>query len=83
MNFTLKVQKLQTNLDIWKSRGLTLYGKVRIIKSLGLTFYRDILIAFDEIKTLYNYDQGTDTILFNNKDILVDGKPLFIREWFT
>ena len=42
------------------------------------TFYRDILIAFDEIKTLHNYDQGIDTILFNNKDILVDGKPLFI-----
>ena len=192
MNFNLKVQKLQTNLDIWKSRGLTLYGKVLIIKSLGLsnllysisnvnvpkdigpmvkdkmfcflwknkkdkikhtsmyqdlstgglrmvdieltikslrlawikrllfrdncnwkkvpdyffnkhgglnfllrcnydvkylrhvpTFYRDILIAFDEIKTLYNYDQGNDTILFNNKDILVDGKPLFITEWFT
>ena len=32
MNFNLKVQKLQTNLDIWKSRGLTLYGKVLIIK---------------------------------------------------
>jgi len=28
MNFNLKVQKLQTNLDISKSRGLTLYGKV-------------------------------------------------------
>ena len=46
------------------------------------TFYRDILIAFDEIKNLYNYEQGTETILFNNKEILVDGKPLFIREWF-
>ena len=37
MNFNLKVQKLQTNLDIWKSRGLTLYRKVLIIKSLGLS----------------------------------------------
>ena len=37
MNFNLKVQKLQTNLDIWKSRGLTLYGKVLIIKSFGLS----------------------------------------------
>jgi hypothetical protein len=37
MNFNLKVQKLQTNLDIWKSRGLTLYGKVLLIKSLGLS----------------------------------------------
>ena len=27
MKFNLKVQKLQTNLEIWKSRGLTLYGK--------------------------------------------------------
>jgi len=35
MNFNLRVQKLQTNLDIWKSRGLTLYGKVLIIKSWG------------------------------------------------
>ena len=46
------------------------------------TFYRNILITFDEIKTLYNYDQGTDTTLFKNKGILVGGKPLFIREWF-
>ena len=192
MNFNLKVQKLQTNLDMWNSRGLTLYGKVLIIKSLGLSnliysisntnvpkeivstvkdkmfrflwknkkdkikrtslyqdfsngglrmvdieltirslrlawiqrlifgnkgnwknvpdhffkkhgglnfllrcnydtkylghfpeFSRDILIAFDEIKTLYNYDQGNDIILFNNKDILVDGQPIFIREWFN
>ena len=28
MNFNLKVQKLQTNLDIRKSRGLKLYGVV-------------------------------------------------------
>jgi len=27
---------------------------------------------------MYNYDQGTDTILFNNKDI----PSGFIREWF-
>ena len=45
--------------------------------------YRDVLIAFDEIKTLYIYDQGNDIILFNNKDILVDGKPLFLKEWFN
>ena len=192
MNFTSKVQKLQTNLDI--ERQLTIYGKVLIIKSLGLsnliysmsnvkvpkeivpmvrdklfrflwkhkkdkikrismyqdlskgglrmidieltiksvrlawikrllfsedfdwkvvpdccltglffnkhgslnflfrcnhdvkylkhipTFYRDILIAFDEIKTLCNYGQGADIILFNNKEILVDGNPIFLRE---
>ena len=37
MKFNLKVQKLQTNLEIWKSRGLTLYGKVLIIKSFELS----------------------------------------------
>ena len=37
MKFNLKVQKLQTNLDIWKSRGLTVYGKVLTMKSLGLS----------------------------------------------
>lgn len=27
--------------------------------------------------------KGGDTILFNNKEIQVDGKPIFIREWFN
>ena len=87
---------------------------VKYLKDIP-TFYRDILIAFYEIKTLYNWDQGTDTIIFkvpevknncclferlfklkkngvflfgisfrhfNNKEILVDGKPLFIRKCF-
>ena len=34
-NFTLKVQKLITNLDIWRSRNLSLFGRVLITKSLG------------------------------------------------
>ena len=37
LNFNLKIRKLQTNLDMWRSRGLTLFGKVLIIKSLGLS----------------------------------------------
>ena len=36
-NFDLKIQKLQTKLDLWKARNLTLFGKVLIIKSLGLS----------------------------------------------
>ena len=36
-NFNLKVQKLQTHLDMWSSRSLTLFGKVLIIKCLGLS----------------------------------------------
>ena len=37
LNFHLKIRKMQTNLDIWRTRNLTLFGKVMIIKSLGLS----------------------------------------------
>ena len=37
LNFDLKIRKMQTNLDIWRTRNLTLFGKVMIIKSLGLS----------------------------------------------
>ena len=47
------------------------------------SFYKDILVLNNELKTLYNYDRGQDMILFNNKEILVGGKPLFIRESFN
>ena len=28
------------------------------------------------------YDQEQDIILFNNKEILIGGKPIFLNEWF-
>ena len=34
------------------------------------------------MKALYRYDQSQDIILFNNKDILIGGKPVYIYEWF-
>ncbi|XP_068692817.1 uncharacterized protein [Montipora foliosa] len=191
MNFNLKINKLQTNLDIWKSRDLTLFGKVMIIKALGVSsliysasninvpkdiisnvkgrlfrfiwknkrdkirreglyqdyekgglrmtdietmikalrlawiprlireghpnwkfvpdyffkkygglyfvlscnydakdfedvpsFYRDILSFFHELKALHGSHHGRDTILFHNKEICIDGKPFFWKEWF-
>ena len=36
-NFNLKVQKLQTHLEMWSCRRLTLFGKVSTIKGLGLS----------------------------------------------
>ena len=45
-------------------------------------FYKNILYSFNELKTLYGYDQSQDIVPFNNKDILVDGKPVCINEWF-
>ena len=36
-NFMIKLRKLQTKLDMCRSRDLTLFGRVVIIKSLGLS----------------------------------------------
>ena len=36
-NFIHKLQILQTNLDLWRARDLTLFGRVLIIKSLALS----------------------------------------------
>ena len=37
LNFNLKLRKLQTKLDMWRARDLTLFGRVLIIKFLGLS----------------------------------------------
>ena len=47
-----------------------------------LLFYEDILTFFTELKNLYRYDSMQDLVLFNNKEILVGGRPVFIKEWF-
>ena len=39
MNFNLKVNKMQTNSDIWRSRDLTFFGQVMIIKALGVSSF--------------------------------------------
>ena len=36
-NFTVKLQKLKTILDIWNCRSLTLFGRCLIAKSLGIS----------------------------------------------
>ena len=36
-NFNHKVERLQTKLNMWSGRDLTLFGKVMIIKTLGLS----------------------------------------------
>ena len=51
-NFTLKVQKLITNLDNWRSRNLSLFGGVLITKSLGiphLIYSMSMLVTPSEI----------------------------------
>ena len=46
------------------------------------SFYKDILLFFHELKALYGCHHGQDTILCNNKEIRIDGKPFFWKGWF-
>jgi len=46
-------------------------------------FYREMLDYFKELKDLYQNHEVQNTILFNNKNILIGGKPVFYREWFS
>jgi len=41
-------------------------------------FYRNILKFFRELKTMYGYDQGIDLVLFNNKEIFVENKSVYL-----
>ena len=44
-------------------------------------FYRNILQFFKELKTIYEYDQGSDLVLFNNREVLVDNKTVYLNNW--
>ena len=55
---------------------------IKYIEGLPM-FYKDILKYFNDLKTLYCYEKGQDMVIFNNKEILVGGKPVFISEWFN
>ena len=37
LNFDKKTQKLQTKLDMWNSRDLTIFGRAMLIKTLGIS----------------------------------------------
>ena len=37
LNFDKKIQKLQTKLDMWSSRDLTIFGRAMLLKTLGIS----------------------------------------------
>ena len=53
----------------------------RNISNICPSFTRISLNFFNELKTLYGYDQAQDLILFNNKEILVGGTPVYLSDW--
>lgn len=44
-------------------------------------FYRQILMNFLELKTLYRPIYLSDLLLFNNKEIKIDGNSIFYSNW--
>ena len=44
-------------------------------------FYKNILKSFQELKLLYGYYQASDLVLYNNKDIQVDQKTVYLSNW--
>ena len=45
------------------------------------SFYKDILFSFLDLKSLYNSKDEQEMILFNNKEILIDGRTVFYHDW--
>ncbi|KAJ7387353.1 hypothetical protein OS493_004344 [Desmophyllum pertusum] len=45
-------------------------------------FYKQIMECFLELKCIYDLNEYQEFILFNNKDILIGGKPVFYQDWF-
>ena len=41
------------------------------------SFYKDTLFSFLDLKSLYNSKDEQEMILFNNKEILIDGRTFF------
>ena len=44
-------------------------------------FYKEILLHMWELKQLYGYNQGQDCVIFNNKEILIEGKTFYDYKW--
>ena len=45
-------------------------------------FYKQLLLYFLELKNLYGYSNGQEFILFNNKEIRIENKTIFLKSWF-
>ena len=57
------------------------YDNKLLEKSELPPFYRQILSNFLELKTLYRSDHLSDLLLFNNKEIKIDGNSIYHPYW--
>ena len=85
----------ETTIEPWKSIPSHFFKKYgglnfllrcnydyKFLEKSGIpVFYRQILATFLEIRNFYQHDNGQDLILFNNKDIVIDGNSFFLQKW--
>ena len=74
LNFAEKIRKLEKALNNWKKRNLTLYGKMNIVKTFGLSklIYNASVLVIPE-----HFIKETEKLIF---DFIWDGKPAKIKK---
>ena len=73
LNFDAKIRELEKSLQKWQRRRLTLYGKINIVKTLGLS---KLIFNASVLYTPHNYIEKINKIIFN---FIWDGKPPKIK----
>ena len=73
MNFSEKILNLEKTLNTWQRRNLTLYGKINIIKTLGISklIYSALVLPVPD-----HYIQEINRLIFN---FIWQGKPPKIK----
>ena len=74
LNFAEKIRNLEKTLNSWKKRNLTLYGKINIVKTFGLSklIYNASVLVIPE-----HFIKETEKLIF---DFIWDGKPAKIKK---
>ena len=74
LNFGEKIRKLEKTLNSWKRRKLTLHGRIKIVKTLGLSklIYNTSVLVIPE-----HYVKEINNLTFN---FIWEGKPAKIKK---
>ena len=74
LNFVEKIKNLEKTLNCWKRRNLTLYGKINIVKTFGLSklIYNSSVLVVPE-----NLIKEIEKLIFS---FIWDGKPAKIKK---
>ena len=78
-NFTLKLQKLKSILDIWNCRSLTIFGRCLIAKSLGISQLIHSLSSLDvPLEYLNAVNSAIFKFIWKNKKDKIKRKVMFL-----